>query len=176
MARGSYPDASHGGLHCSFCKQLRECVLPGEEFCPLRCLYLGQRRRDSLYLFFLVYVGVPRSAIIRVSQLLATKARRERVCGVHRAGGTDGLAGRRALETGLHDCIVRAVRLCEPRLARYPDRRALGARAVAHPSHRPHRSQRDDLWLHLNFSSRWHCVRVCLLLCLSTFACLLMML
>jgi len=49
MACGSYPDAYDRHLYRSFREQLRECILPGEEFRPLHYLYLGQCLRVSIY-------------------------------------------------------------------------------------------------------------------------------
>jgi len=48
MAYEPHPDAYDGSLHRSFREPLLERVLPGEEFRPLRFLYLGQWYRDSL--------------------------------------------------------------------------------------------------------------------------------
>ena len=47
MACEPYPDAYDRGLYRR--EPLLERVLPGEEFRPLRYLYLGQWHHDSLY-------------------------------------------------------------------------------------------------------------------------------
>jgi hypothetical protein len=84
---------------------------------------------------------------------------RERVRGIRKLTGADGLA-RCLVKAGLYDRIVRAVRVCQPRLARYTDRGVVGAGPVAHPCYCPHRTQRDDRWFYLYVTSCWHCVRV----------------
>jgi hypothetical protein len=86
---------------------------------------------------------------------------RERVRGIPKLTGTDGLIGC-PLEAWLYNRVIRAVRLLQPQLAWYSDRGAVSAGTIAHSSYRPHRPQRDDRWFHLYATSCWYCVRVCL--------------
>ncbi len=92
---------------------------------------------------------------------------RERVCGIPKSTGADGLVGC-PVEPWLYDRVICAVRLLQPQLARYSDWGVVGAGAIADSSYCPHRPQRDDRWFYLYVTSCWHCVRVCLIRPLRT--------
>ena len=120
-------------------------------------------RVRRLTLFWISFRSSRRSPFGNPARLGAPRdqTHRERVRGVRKPAGADGLAGR-PLEAWLYDRVVRAVRLCQPRFAWHSDRRAVGARAVAHARHCPYRPQRDDRWFHLYVTSCRHSVRVVL--------------